>query len=183
MCVFHLLRGYKSTQPTVASLWVSFVRCQKKAHTPHHARDGNGGDSWQLSLNPDLPSDIVIDFDKLEPPSGSNPLELELFTLGQELIAQANKQILVVETYQGCEQLIRQSMAQPQNEALQLQCFEGMFPNVMRIKDYHKLARQMEDFVKRTCRLGAASPSPPVADCLKLWPRCLTLRLGLTGPK
>lgn len=111
-------------------------------------------------LNPDLPSDIVIDFDRLEKPT--NAAELELFQLGQDIIEQAQAQIIVVESYQGCEQLIRQSMAQPQNEALQLQCFEGMFPNVNRIKDYFKLAKSMEDFVKRTCKLcsstGATQP-------------------------
>jgi len=93
-------------------------------------------------FNPDLPSDIVVDFDKIEKPTGA---ELELYNAATDLIAHAQSMLTVVDGYKGCGDLIRQAMQNPTDEAIQLAMFEGMFPNIERIKGFYSLAKNIDD--------------------------------------
>ena len=54
-------------------------------------------------FNPELPSDVVVDFDKIEKPTGA---ELELFNLANDVLDQAQTTISVVDGYKGCGDLI-----------------------------------------------------------------------------
>src|SRR5687767_4683583 len=100
-------------------------------------------------FNPDLPTDVVVDFDKIEKPTGP---ELELFNAGNELIAHAQTILAVAEGYKGCADLIRQAMQNPNDEAVQHAMFEGMFPNVERIKAFYTLAKSFDDLGARLVR-------------------------------
>jgi len=93
-------------------------------------------------FNPDFPTDVVVDFDKIEKPTGA---DLELFTDGNGLLAHAETILAVVEGYKGCGDLIRQSMQHPNDEAIQLAMFEGMFPNVERIKTFYMLSKSIDE--------------------------------------
>lgn len=101
-------------------------------------------------FNPDLPSDIVVDFDRLEKPS-SGP-ELDLYLATNDVNSQAQAIIALVDGYKGCADLIRQAMQNPSDEALQLATFEGMFPNVERIKSFYTLAKSMDSVCERLVR-------------------------------
>lgn len=94
-------------------------------------------------FNPDLPSDVVVDFDKIEKPS--NPEQSHLYQTGGEVLTQADRVFLVVDQYKGCGALIRQAMQSPSDENAQLQMFEGMFPNVERVKAFYTLTKAMND--------------------------------------
>jgi len=93
-------------------------------------------------FNPDFPTDVVVDFDKIDTPSGP---ELELFRAGNDLLAHAQTIVGVVEGYKGCADMIRQAMQNPSDEAIQLAMFEGMFPNVERIKAFYSLAKNIDE--------------------------------------
>jgi hypothetical protein len=97
-------------------------------------------------LHPDFPSDIVVDFDKIDKPSGP---ELELYNRGNELLTHASSIISLVEGYKGNAELIRTAMANPHDEAIQLAMFEGMFPNVERIKAFYTLAKSIDELGAR----------------------------------
>jgi hypothetical protein len=93
-------------------------------------------------FNPDLPSDVVVDFDKIETPEGP---EGELFHTGMEVLDQAQTILTVCDAYKGNAELIRQAMQNPHNEAIQVAMFEGMFPNVERIRSFYTLAKRIDD--------------------------------------
>jgi hypothetical protein len=130
-------------------------------------------------FNPDLPTDVVVDFDKIASPTGP---ELELFNEGNELILHARSIVAVVDGYKGCADLIRRAMQNPSDEAIQLSMFEGMFPNVERIKAFYTLAKRMDDLGARLVRnfIDTHSFSPGL---LKIFAELLSISLRFDRAK
>ena len=130
-------------------------------------------------FNPDLPSDVVIDFDRIEAPTGA---ELELFNEGNALVQRAQAILSLIDGYRGCADLIRQAMQSPNDESKQLAMFEGMFPNVERIKEFYQLAKSIDDVGTKLVNhfISTQSFSPGL---LKVLAMLLSLTLKLDRAK
>jgi hypothetical protein len=144
----------------------------------------------------DLPSDVIMDFDSARPPRRTTAHaprrqteipepegdDLDLYNEGNQVIVVAEACVLVLDGYEGCQDLIRQAMANPQNEAIQINTFEGMFPNVERIKTFYVLAKSLDALCERlVLRLIDSGTSNPAL--LKLFANVLSVALKFDRAK
>jgi len=118
------------------------------------------GSILSLLSKDELPTDIVVNFESIPEPTGS---ELELYTQANEVLVSADACVLVLNGYEGCADLIRQAMSNPNNEAIQIATFEGMFPNVERIKTFFHLSKSLDALAEKLVVLfidtGAFTPA------------------------
>jgi len=138
-----------------------------------------GGLIASLLNREELPSDVAVDFENFPVPEGA---ELVIYNRGIEVAKNGDAVMLVLNGYVGCSALIRQSMANPFDEAIQLQTFEGMFPNVERIRAFYQLAKSMDELggklARHFCDTQVFSPS-----LLKTFAQLLALALRFDRSK
>jgi len=79
----------------------------------------------------------------------TDPDDLAIFNEGKQALEDAENCIDILNAYEGCQELIRQAMANSSNEAIQLSSFEGMFPNIERIKTFYNLAKNLDGAVEK----------------------------------
>jgi len=117
----------------------------------------------------DVPTDIIVNFDSAWPlaeaphkPQAANPppaeipdpegTELAMYKSGIDVLKNAEAVLMVLDGYEGCGPLIQRGLQHPHNAAIQLETFEGMFPNVERVKAFYTLAKAMDELAGKLVR-------------------------------
>lgn len=105
-----------------------------------------------------------------------------MYKSGLDVLKNAEAVLVVLDSYEGCGSLIQRGMQHPNDEAIQLETFEGMFPNVERIKAFYSLAKAMSELVGKLARhfIETGSYSPAL---LKLFAQLLMVTLKFDRSK
>jgi len=95
-----------------------------------------------LSSSSSPPTSVTINF--ADPPVPDQGELAKLHGDVAQVLARANEAMPELEGYQGCEDMIRLAMSNPKDEAKQVAAFEGMFPNVRKIRNFYQLGKDVD---------------------------------------
>ncbi|KAI1284897.1 hypothetical protein HDE_12399 [Halotydeus destructor] len=84
--------------------------------------------------------DFFVDFEHAEPTES----EMEVYLMLQELLEEADKVILKLQTFRGAENEIREAISNPRNELLQSKAWKAVVPSVVKLREFFDFSRSLE---------------------------------------
>lgn len=122
------------------------------------------GNLLRLLSRDDTPKyDVFVDFENAQP----TQMEEETYNIVHEVLQHSKRILLELQLYQGAGNAIREAIAMPHNEELQIRAWDAVIPLVLKLREFYEFSQKLDAIVPRILWELSSGPLTPTEHLKK----------------